>query len=391
MKEDEKLLLLSSIFDDEDIGEELKKIQYDKLVGSYLLKKLKGDNYKIRSLFIYNMEKYGLYNNLPLEIQDFMNTGKINLSDLSRKKKEIQLISEQLAEAEYSVVLLKGIGMAETVYRSRPDVRDFNDIDILVRREEADEVYAFLQNKMQYQCSAGSAEQKIYKVHFQHYAPIQRDGIYVEMHHRLTQKDDPYTINEDRIINNAVTILLDGIPVKIPDRVDMLISLTYHMFQHEYREARFMLKPYSDIYNFVYHYKNAFDWNLFIERVKEDNIQFPVTYSLYFVDELFSQILGRHIIPENIFQNLMPKDFHEQKDLIVSRHLHNQDTAIGMWPFTHTERVFMELKALRRELCKQFFFFYSEEKWRKECKELGIEFCDSFEFSPRIWDKYGRV
>ena len=308
-----------------------------------------------------------------------------------KKAEEIKYITSKMSKAQYPFLILKGLGMAETVYKENPYIRDFNDIDILVKEEEADEIYAYFLEDIGYACEASIGEQLVYKKFFQHYAPICRDGVYVEMHHRLTQEDDPYRINTKRIMNSADIIYLGDTSIYIPNKTDMLINLCYHLFQHEYRESRFMLKPYSDIYNFLYCYQDTFEWDTFVKYVKNDNIEFPITYSLYFVNMLYREIFCKDIVPIEILELLMPADFDARKDSIISRHLFNGDAAIGTWAKPHMERLFMEAKDLRRELCRKYFFYVSERHWKEECDKLNIPFEENFEFSPRAWEKYGRI
>ncbi len=51
----------------------------------------------------------------------------------------------------------------------------------------------------------------------------------------------------------------------------------------------------------------------------------------------------------------------------------------------------MGTKELRQELCRKYFFYTSEKHWKEECNKLNIPFEENFEFSPRIWEKYGRI
>ncbi len=389
---EERLLLLETIYKDNIAEKHLDEIEYRKLSEKKLLTSLKTDNYKIRSLLIYNLKKHGLFNKMPYMVKEFLNEEEKRAKEkFDQKISEIKYIQKKLSDIRRSFLILKGAGMAYTVYKEKPYIRDFNDIDILVEETEADNIYKYFLESMGYVCKKGLSEQLIYKNFFQHYAPICREGVYVEMHHHLTQKQDPYYIDTKRIMNNADILYIDNMPVYIPNKEDMLISLCYHLFQHEYREARFMLKPYPDIYNLLYSYKDNFEWNKLIENVKKDKIEFPVIYSLYCVNHIYKELLDVDIVPENVLDVLMPKDFYERKDAIVSRHLFNNDEIIGVWSKTHKERLFMGTKELRQELCRKYFFYTSEKYWKEECNKLNIPFEENFEFSPRIWEKYGRI
>lgn len=390
---EETLLVLSTVYNYKSIGKRIKDmIDFDKISGDRLLYMLNTNYYKVRSLFYYNLKKYEVYNKLPDEVKTFLDKEcKLAKEKFFIKQKEVQYIVKQLLNNEVKIVVLKGIGLAETVYNEKPWIRDFNDIDILAEEEKADGIYNYLIKNLKYICNASQGEQRVYKEFFQHYAPVFNDGICVELHHRLTQKNDLYRINTNRIIKKACKLDIDGQTIYIPDKEDMLISLCYHLYQHEYRETRYQLKCYSDIFNFLIHYQNKFKWSVFLEQVRVDKLEFPIMYSLYHVNNLYNNILDTRIVPNQVLENLRQDDFNSKKDAIVSRHLFNNDEPIGYWNCSHIERLFTDTKILRGELCKKYFFYTCQKEWEQECEKMNIQYEDNFEFTPKAWEKRGRI
>ena len=390
---EEKLILYCSIYGDIDLAESIQEnVDMDKVSGKRFLDVLRGNAYKDRNLIAYNLHKYQLYDTMSDEVKEYLDTKQKEAQSFYEEKiREIRYIEEKLSEIRQKFLVLKGFGISETVYKDLPYIRDFNDIDILVDENDADAVYDYLLSNMGYQCDKSPGERLVYKKFFQHYAPIHRNGITVEMHHRLTQKDDPYDIDTKRMLQDAQSLQVRDVCLLIPDQTDMLISLCYHLFQHEYRESRYMLRPYTDIFNYLCLHRDKFDWILFQQRVREEHLDFPIAYSLFYVNDLYEQLLRMDIVPGEVLTNIMPHDFNEKKEAIVSRHLFNNDAPIGYWEEPHMERIFMETKTLRQELCRKFFFYYSDKGWQEECRKLGIPFEENFKFSPRIWEKYGRI
>lgn len=390
---EEKLILYCTLYGDIKLDEYIKKeIDIEHISEQKLMGMLNGDTFKLRSLFFYNLHKYELYAKMPRKIQRFADEEEEKAKrDFDKYVEEIIYVNRKLLERNIRFIILKGIGIAETVYHNVPFLRNFDDIDILVNESDADEIYGYLLNDMGYLCKKSVGERLVYKTFFQHYAPVSRNGIHLEMHHRLTQRGDGYNIDTRKIMQNAKKICLLGTSVMIPNETDMLMHLCYHLFQHEYREARYMIKPYADIFNFLLYYQYSFDWNQFQTTTLENGLQFPVAYSLYYINRLYGQLFGKEMIPKEVLANIIPEDFMEKRNLIVSRHLFNGDEPIGYWGESHMERLFMETKKLRQELCRKYFFFSSEKCWKEECSALGVPFEEGFEFSPRIWEKYGRI
>lgn len=392
MTEEQRLFTICTMYEDNRTQRLLNEIQFENIQENHLLTMLRGDYRKIRGLVRYNIVKHGLLEKFPENVQQcLMEDADDGERKFFQRKRVFLKLAKSMEEKGYSFVLLKGFGIAETIYRNKPEIRNLSDIDILVHPEAADDIYQYLKDEHGFQTNGTRSEEKIYKEFFQHYAPLERENVCVEMHHRLTQKMDPYSINARRIMEDAFSIMIDDVYVKIPCPTDMLIAMSYHLYQHEYREARYMLKPYSDLFNFLNQYKANLDWHKFISDVKSDGIEFPMFYALFSVNELYEKILEVNVVPCEILQKLFRPSYLERKEEIVSRHLLNQDVSIGRWKSTHMDRLYMDIKDLRKELCKQFFFYFCDEKWKKECETLRLDFDEGFEFLPRAWEKYRRI
>jgi len=344
---------------------------------------------KMTNLFVFNCESMGLFDILPDNFRQFVISSKEEMiTNYIRINKEIVRVTEKCINMGFDIAFLKGISISELVYKDNPWARYFGDIDLLVNERQADSLFNLLVDELGYKCDVCEQEKYIYKTMFQHYAPINKDGIWVEIHQRITQKDDGYSIDTKKLLDEKVTMDIDGVKIPVLSVENILLNQCYHMFQHEYRETRYMLKLPADIFNFLINQK--IDWARFIGIVKDMGLEFPVCYSLYNTNWLYYKYFGVNAVPDGIIESLKPEDFELRKDYIVSRHLFTNGP-IGVWEEEYDERIFTDLKVTRNKLCKYAFIHFTEEAWKNECKRYGIDYKDVYTFTPKIWVDLGRL
>jgi hypothetical protein len=135
-------------------------------------------------------------------------------------------IGEAFEHADVPFILLKGLGLAERLYR-RPHERVSVDIDILtpaVLHERADELLRALGYEAQYQ--------SFYERHHFH-VPYRsaRDGCStVELHWQVTKRDARVTFDVGQWWNGARPLRLRSGNILIPPPVEELLYLCHHAF-----------------------------------------------------------------------------------------------------------------------------------------------------------------
>ncbi len=171
----------------------------------------------ITALTARNLHNLDLDTKIPSETLKFLDGGRmqsmIRNTWLAGRWKEVNTI---LSEAGIRNLLLKGMALEHTVYGSS-GLRQMNDVDILVKKDEIMKAWLLLQ-------SHGFISDMIKSpLHVsiiteigKHMPTLRKDGFPVELHHRLFTSPDRNEIL-DNAIDNAVEIKIEGSPAFIPE------------------------------------------------------------------------------------------------------------------------------------------------------------------------------
>ena len=159
-------------------------------------------------------------------------------------------------------ILLKGMALIHTLY-SDDAQRPMGDIDILVRKEQAQDAQQSLRDIGFY---AGDRKQGYLFDH--HHLPIahrNRNGmsIQVEVHHNALSGDAVGSMSFDEVSQNRIPITVGGYATATMGHVDMLRHLCHHAFE-PCREIK--LGHVADIYGYASRYAQEIDW----EKVKRN-------------------------------------------------------------------------------------------------------------------------
>jgi len=186
-------------------------------------------------------------------------------------------IAEQFTQQNIPVIALKGIYLSEWLYHDI-GLRQFSDIDLLVKDEDASTCLAILE-AMGYRHSGNprieisefiDAQLKLYEktVEFAHYEPEILNGVSVEIHIKLFTESEGYDLNLDEIWKNAIPTVLNGIPVFTLGTYDLLIYLCLHLDKH-FRQGRVQFTCFNDITNLLVKYSDTLDWAIFTETCRK--------------------------------------------------------------------------------------------------------------------------
>jgi len=130
-----------------------------------------------------------------------------------------------LAQHQIDAILLKGAGLAYTVYPSFTD-RPMGDIDLLVRPQHAERAWSLLQ---QHGWTPMDGEAERYVGHH-HLAPLfQASGRFrLEIHAELLAAEHPFRFSTDRLWQHAQQITVKGRAVTVLDPVHQLWHACVH-------------------------------------------------------------------------------------------------------------------------------------------------------------------
>jgi hypothetical protein len=138
------------------------------------------------------------------------------------------------AQHDIDVVLLKGAGLAYTVYASPTD-RPMGDIDLLVRDERADEAWQ-LALTAGWARRSDVAQERSYEDH-QHLPPLEdADGLQLglELHTALFTQQAPFVLPPSQIWDGARRVRVGSQLALVPSEEDQLLHAALHFaWSHE--------------------------------------------------------------------------------------------------------------------------------------------------------------
>jgi hypothetical protein len=162
---------------------------------------------------------------------------------LTERWKEVNTI---LTDAGIKHVLLKGMALEHTLYGAK-GLRQMNDNDILVKREEALEAWNLLQKEgFTYELLKSPFHEKILCDIGKHLPCLCKNGYAIEIHHKLYDKSPEGDRNQNGPIDEAIEIKIGDTQAWILSKKVQLMYLIDHFKKHE-SEGDCQLRLYTDI------------------------------------------------------------------------------------------------------------------------------------------------
>ena len=127
--------------------------------------------------------------------------------------------------------MLKGIYLSEWLYGDIA-LRQFSDMDLLVKKEDALQCLSILKNLGFKASDAAVTEFISSQSEIVHYAPMVLNNVSVEVHIKLHRQSKHYDIKIDAFLGNAEKLLLRNKPVFALELHDLLIHLCVHLDKH---------------------------------------------------------------------------------------------------------------------------------------------------------------
>ena len=162
---------------------------------------------------------------------------------------EFVLLSEILQENSIPFITLKGICMAEWLYTDI-GLRQMSDIDILIQEKDGLRCLDALH-------AAGYVSQQEFTVDEfvdsksqNHYNPLFRNDVMVEIHIRLQNTREIYQQNLQEVWRDAVPVTLNGMETLRLELSDMLIHACLHLDKH-FVTTHVQFTSFNDIVNLI--------------------------------------------------------------------------------------------------------------------------------------------
>lgn len=177
------------------------------------------------------------------------------LKTLSRSmvlEQHFKEVATAFASLGIDLIAMKGIYLSEHLY-SESGLRQYSDIDILVRESDGDRAMALL-TEMGYH-SKTLYLSEFYEKHKDkrrpvHFPPMLKNGVSIEVHCRLYDDDSPYKVDIESLWEKSVNITLYGVGVKVFCPEHLLINLCLHLDKH-FQGGEYQFTGFYDIANLL--------------------------------------------------------------------------------------------------------------------------------------------
>jgi hypothetical protein len=201
----------------------------------------------IIALAAYNIKEAGLETKVPADAMAMLENGYLQSvvrnTWLTEHWKEVNTI---LSEAGIKHVLLKGMALEHTIYGSR-GLRQMNDNDILLKREDSLKAWYLLQQKG---FSHGPIKSALHKKLLmdigKHLPELYKDGYAVEIHHKLFESQNETNKENIDPVDSSVEINIGGTKAWIlSDEIQMKHLISH--FERHALEGSVQIRQYADI------------------------------------------------------------------------------------------------------------------------------------------------
>ena len=229
--------------------------------------------------------------------QRFKELYVLNLSRSLILSNELQKTLETLKIEGVDALVLKGASMAQNYYPF-PELRPFNDIDILVHKKDLDKIKDTLIKSgytPQEKSQENFSRKYWYSFHFIH----KKKKILVEIHWNIAQLKR-YKININNIWQKAASFNIGKSNGLMMSTEDLIIYQALHLSYHYYDRLLWLV----DIALIIEKEKKSIDWEKIVKKCTDQNCRFPVYYALVYIKDLF-----KVSIPADSLNRLKPNNF----------------------------------------------------------------------------------
>lgn len=261
-----------------------------------------------------NLPLLNLYGDIPERcISDLR---QIYFKTLSRNMvlyAHFRSVVDALAENEIMVIPLKGIYLAEAVYKDI-GLRQMSDIDLLVRESDilrSKEILIGLGYKQNLNYLTSGALQWFFGM--KHLPGLILNGVCFEIHSRLHASRRRYRFSLREIINRSQQDSFLSTSCFTFSTVDLILHLCIHLFEHIHT-PHYQLYRYCDIAETLRNAGPDFDWDELMRLAKSYHCDREVRSILFLVNKYFNAP-----VPEKIIGNTDQSFYKKIQQTFISR------------------------------------------------------------------------
>ena len=253
--------------------------------------------------------------------------------------RQIRVILAFLLDQGIEFLVLKGPVLAHQVYPD-PFLRFYNDLDIVVREEDALVIHRALTAEG-FEALDGLVElpPKIVPqavIYERKYWSMERK-LLVEVHYDDLLNAGLSSRDVDGFWERAVAIRLEGVPVRTLCLEDQLVYLCAHVHYHGYPRLNWL----SDIAFIVRDHADELNWEQVERTAHREEAEVGVYYTLFFLDKL----LGVRV-PDEVIEAVKPDAFRRW----THERLLPEDKVVSLQPMWRPDFSFYFTPVLKRML-----------------------------------------
>lgn len=212
---------------------------------------------------------------------------------------ELQHVLHAFHEANIAIILFKGPALAYTVY-PQPDLRTYHDLDMLIHEDDlprardllADMGYTFYE---EFRSNVTNDRRRGYN--FTLKAADSWLEVLIELHTAPHDSEIGMDFDVAALWANAQSITVLGEPTLTMHPVDHLLYLCWHYRFHSFSRLLWLY----DLVMIVRSGGARFDWDMLIERARQQKLATTVYYCLTWCRDLFGVP-----VPERVWRALQP-------------------------------------------------------------------------------------
>ncbi len=231
---------------------------------------------------------------------------------------------EAFSKEGISVIALKGIFLAETIYKDI-GLRQMSDIDLLVKKEDIEKCRKLL-------LDMGYKYTELYKSDFikeldllKHLPPLVLNGVSIELHTKIHLDTPDFSVNIDDYWERSQQLTLSNMPVQSLSIEDLIQHLCLHLNEH-FNEGNPQLYSIVDISEVIKKYHSKINWDFLSESCNLYNCSSIVFKYLLLIEKYFDVV-----IPDYILQKTDANiDVRTEKLFIYYLHHFRKDFPLGI-------------------------------------------------------------
>jgi len=243
---------------------------------------------------------------------------------------ELKSILRAFRQEGVDAVLLKGMALAETVWRNVA-LRPMADIDLLVREEDLDAADEIL-SSLGHVASERYRSKEWYRRSHHHLAPRynQEQGIAVELHRNIVVPDDHFSVDISGVWQRAQYVTVAGVDTRVLSPEDQIIHLCLHVSHDDPFVGK--IGSLMDIAQAVRHYGDSIRWNWIRAQAVQNNFGRFVYYPLYLAKDEFGVAIPGSVLDRLKSESGLSRLEDRLLRSIIKRCMLHQEEAASLLP-----------------------------------------------------------